>query len=288
MGEEFDAETFREQAQRVLRCVRLRTKAGWHLGATALRIESTGSSIRLIAADAHSLAISSWDAVSAPFTYHIPKRSLEALFEQNAEISLSKLKEVSEDGEYPPYQKVLPATRPTKITVDAKEMLNAVELVGFLASQVMHGDNLGFETKAKPIDFTVKKSGLFIEAANYQAEYRSIDAVVRGQHTHTFRLDAARLIPFLETAKGCVTLYPHPKLVEFTDRQFRFLIMQMRRDSAVSETFSNDEPLFAGGFDNDGDWRGREARKEARLLAEDRASWLASITEKARARANRR
>lgn len=302
MGKKFDAEMFREQAQRVLCCVQLQTATGWHLGATALRIESTGSSIRLIAIGGSrsrefgllpvSMAVSSWDAVSAPFTYHIPKASLDELFEQSAEISLSKLKEASEDGRYPPYQEVLQAAeyRPTKITVDAKEMLNAVELVGLLANETMYHGKMGWgiDTKEKPIDFIVHDGGLFIEAANYQAEYRSIDAVVRGERTDTFRLNATRLVPFLETVKGCVTLYPHPKLVEFTDRQFRFLIMQMRRQTAVSEAFSNDEPLFAGGSDNDGDWRGTEARKEARLLAEDRASWLALITEKARARANRR
>ena len=119
MSEEFDAETFREHAQRVLRCVKLQTATGWHLGAAALRIESTGSSIRLIAIGGSrsrefgllpvSIVVSSWDAVSTPFTYHIPKSSLDELFEQSAEISLSKLKEVSEDGKYPPYQKVLAA-----------------------------------------------------------------------------------------------------------------------------------------------------------------------------------
>jgi hypothetical protein len=259
----FDAGMFREQVQRVLRCVRLQSATGWHLGATALRIESTGGIIRLIAIGGArsrefgllpvSMVVSSWDAVSAPFTYHIPKWSLDELFQQSAETSLSKLKEVSEDGPYPPYQNLLAAAdyRPTKITVDAKEMLNAVELVGVLASRTMfeYEERMlwGWDTKEKPIDFTVKKNGLFVEAANYQAEYNSVDAVVRGERTDTFCLNAAHLIPFLETVKGCVTLYPHPKLVEFTDRQFRFFIMHMRRDTAVSNAFSDDEPLFAGG-----------------------------------------
>jgi hypothetical protein len=276
----FDAEMFREQAQRVLRCVRLRTEAGWHLGARALRIESTGSSIRLIATDRHAIALSSWDAVSAPFTYHIAKWSLDELFQQSAEISISKLKEVSEDGEYPPYQKILPTTdhRPTKITVDAKEMLSAVERIGVLAKQEMQAftaygkpvlvwSEIGVEET--PIDFTVKKNGLFIESSNYQAE-DSIDAIVRDcQPVDTFRLNAARLIPFLETVKGCVTIYPYSKLVEFTDRQFRFLIMYMRRATAVSEAFSNDEPIFAGGSDNDGAWRSGDALRRGWRLASD-------------------
>jgi hypothetical protein len=257
----FDAEVFLQQAKRIKQCRVLTVRSA----GCPLRVESTGSSIRLVALNRCTLVMSSWDAVCDPFTYHLLKPDVEALFHR--EISLSVLKEVSlEDFKFPPYQKVFPATdyRLTKITVDAKELLNALELVSIFAKDKGWHPVDGWQWQT-PVDFTLQGGSLFIEAANYQAEHR-IDAVIRGPNVETFRLNALRLLPFLETVAGCVTLYPYRRpssgygMMEFVDRDFRFLLMYMRRGAAVSEEFSDDEPIFAGGSDNDEDWRGTEAR----------------------------
>lgn len=100
--------------------------------------------------------------------------------------------------------KIEPNQFPTKITVDARELLNAVKAVSNFT---------------KLIDFTVRNGGLFIEATDRQAE-GEVDAVIRGANVETFRLNATRLIPFLRRIAGCVTLYPYSqtKTVEFRTR----------------------------------------------------------------------
>jgi hypothetical protein len=96
----FDAEVFLQQAKRIKQCRVLTVRSA----GCPLRVESTGSSIRLVALNRRTLVVSSWDAVCDPFTYHLLKPDVEALFHR--EISLSVLKEVSlEDFKFPPYQR---------------------------------------------------------------------------------------------------------------------------------------------------------------------------------------
>ena len=102
----------------------------------------------------------------------------------------------------------------TKITVDARELLNAVRSAGCLTKGL--------------VDFTVRDGSLLIEAANSETETvwhgeETIAATVRGANDGApFRVDGKRLMLFLRKLAGCVTFYVYfrVKLADATGEEF--------------------------------------------------------------------
>jgi DNA polymerase III sliding clamp (beta) subunit (PCNA family) len=212
-------------------------------------LESTADALRMVATDGFMIAISSVAANFGEFSFVLPKLLLEFIMKLDGgpvvtiadtehyfyiQTELELLTFPTTPHPFPPYKKVLPTSAAnTMVTVDADELLRAVKQIRASYSP------WEAEKHENAIDFTLRNGSLFIEDRNQQAQCQITDVVVRGQNAAAFRLNAARLIPFLKRVEGYITLsfISASTLVDFAaGPDYRFLQMPMRSDTAAAKS----------------------------------------------------
>ena len=191
----FDAEAFRKQIKQILFAV--------PENAYAL-MQSTTDSLRLIATDGFVLAVSVVNAHLGKFDICLCRKVLESILRGkdvgDDDFSLPELKRLAvKQSDFPNFESVLQRLKRDgpKVTVQAPDLLSRLRCIIPCASD---------DRSAARVYFTMASDGLHLDKESYWAE-DTIDAVIRKNDYRTIRLDAERLIPFLNQIDGCVSIY---------------------------------------------------------------------------------
>lgn len=233
----FDADAFRKQIKQILFAI--------PENAYAL-MQSTGDSLRLVATDGFVLAVSVVKTHLGRFEICLTRKMLEDVLRGKDvgedDFSLPELKQLAvKQSDFPNFESVLQRLKRDgpKVTVQAPDLLSS------LRSIIPCGSD---DRSSARVYFTMAPDGLHLDKESYWAE-DTIDAVIRKNDYRTIRLDAERLIPFLNHIDGCVSIYiserlGYPPSLEFVAGDFRCVVSAMVHRTSVSDEFPKDEPLF--------------------------------------------
>lgn len=220
-------------------------------------LESTADTLRMVATDGFSMAISSVPANLGDFSYTLPKPLIELLLKLDGgptvtivdtetafyvSTELELLTYSKTHSEFPPYSRVIPAAGTYPTTVTIKEQGDILASLGSIRPLC--------DEKEPGVKFTVAENGKSIELHAIHAAAQAtgdaftnvaddeIDAETTGA-ANVFKLNIDRLIPFLSRATFPVNVIAKDgtKIVDFhanggtQDKPvYRFLMMPMRME----------------------------------------------------------
>lgn len=219
-------------------------KEGKHVPTIAL-VESTPEVFRLVATDGYRIAISQVPANLGEFKYTVAGYALNLVKKLDGgdkvtvaasedtyyfQTDVELLTHRKTHGEFPPYEKILPTNHDgsTVVTVDAEKFLDCLKAVHV----VEDADKPSMRRAA--VTFAASGDELWLRTSTEDSSRADaiVPCLVEGQPALT-RLDALRLLPFLQRAKGLVKFFIHSaaSVLDFhaNDGQ-RFLLMPLRSE----------------------------------------------------------